>query len=567
MDVDNTDEDVSNMSSATATTTSGEDKRAAGSNLPRPGALHAGCEHDKPNLLLKFNDVSLHRDVFALLRHGTLRMGSMNPADKKKVALLWRSFVQPMMGFSPDVLDDHYAISIANAKPHKKEPVNRGGLAIGKRVKTAYGDGVVQGGRASRMGALIEVMLPFGRAFMHIDGVTPLEGTEKDDDDEASMDVDGGSSSEGPEGDSMTISSDELAKAQKMAGKASSRPKRRSFYGSNSWYFFVRLYHILYDRIGKAKQLCSEQRRSSRNFVLHPIEQIKSGEWRTEHSGNSAADYSMFLTSVCNLLDGTIGTTRYEEILQESMGSGSFLLFTVDKVVQSALKQLHTLACNEKCAPQIDLSLSQGIKASYDSNEAHRMAASQLLEEQEEDCYRVDIQDGTPANEGESSASGDLYPELQKEKEKAGLPPKLPDDLGPKHGWREAPQVMVWYKPFAAERRPKSKEKKDDSSAEKSSANNGTGRNHSSEKVGGNGGGEGDEALLKFGSKPTGASKDSSSSSSTSMDVDAAEADRKKVHEKREEPKPAPTSRRPRRGAAVQAAAPGILRHMLRLRA
>eukprot|EP00501_MAST-03F_sp_TOSAG23-6_P000098 GSMAST32.ASY1.ANO1.100.1 assembled CDS len=444
----------------------------------------ASASASGPHFSVKLPDFSVHRDVYALLRHGTLKMGSLPVEGKKKVAELWRTFVQPLLGFPIKMIDDKFALSISRAKPKKTERVNSGDFVLGNDINTSFGEGKVSGGQ--------------------------------------------------------------LKAAWKIGNVQ--KPHRRSVYGNSTLYLFVRLYYVLYDRISKAKQLCSEQRKNSRNFVLHPIEEVKSEKWLLEHKKNSYSDYTSFLTSVCNLLDGTIGTTEFEGTLKNTMGSGSFVLFTVDKLIQSTLKQLHSLATGEKQSNEIELARSEGITSPYNSNESYRAAASRLLENQEEDAYRLDITDGVAAKEGEESVEGDVYPLLQKQKLKAGLPQPLPDEFGPKYGWREPPTISFWYKPFTTGRQPKPKEKKDSDTGTgtgtEKEKDNATRTSSDLDKDETTNVSSSESALLKFGSSPT-------KNSATSMDVDESKEVEKDT--KSEKPERTGPTRRPRRGAAVQA--------------
>eukprot|EP00941_MAST-03F_sp_MAST-3F-sp1_P000344 g344.t1 len=492
MDVDNTDEEVN--SNTDGESSNAKVIAAVAVNNKEETLVNDGSicsEHEKPHICLKFSDVSLHRDLYALLRHGTLKSGSLDRDAKKRVAILWRSFLQPMLGIPKEVIDDEYAIAIGSAKSLEKKKINVGGLAIGKTVETPYGSGTVKGGRWTDISnGIIEVELCFGVAYMNKKNVREEDCGDAMDVENSGDDTFVASASDASEtDDAMTLSEKEEREA--WAKNQENFAQRRSFYCGSTLYLFARMYHVLYDRVLKAKQLCSEQRRSSRNFVLHPVEELQSSAWQAKHEHSSSTDYSAFLSLTCNLLDGTIGTTRFEELLQESMGTGSFLLFTIDKVVQAVLKQLHTLANNAKVIDRINLCLSECMILQHDDNETYRIKAEALLEQQEEDSYRVDVCDGIPAKEGEKRVDDDA--ELIKQKVKAGLPPPLPDTMGPKFGWKEVPSLMMWYKPFVSNRRPKTKVKKVTKSNDEEEKATTTTREEKKEKE--------EKALLTFGSK------------------------------------------------------------------
>ncbi|KAL3196074.1 hypothetical protein MRX96_015619 [Rhipicephalus microplus] len=59
--------------------------------------------------------------------------------------------------------------------------------------------------------------------------------------------------------------------------------------------------------------------------------------------------YPVFLDMVKSLLDGNMDSTQYEDTLREMFGIHAYTVFTLDKVVQNAVRQLQHIVCDEAC--------------------------------------------------------------------------------------------------------------------------------------------------------------------------------------------------------------------------
>lgn len=59
--------------------------------------------------------------------------------------------------------------------------------------------------------------------------------------------------------------------------------------------------------------------------------------------------YPVFLDLVKSLLDGNVEGTQYEDTLREMFGIHAYTVFTLDKVVQNAVRQLQHVVCDEAC--------------------------------------------------------------------------------------------------------------------------------------------------------------------------------------------------------------------------
>ena len=82
----------------------------------------------------------------------------------------------------------------------------------------------------------------------------------------------------------------------------------------------------------------------------HPLSYMDAvDDEATMVSGNTKAygGYFSYLSQLDSLLDGSIDSARYEETCRELLGNKSYMLFTMDKVVQQCLKTLQQMANEE----------------------------------------------------------------------------------------------------------------------------------------------------------------------------------------------------------------------------
>ncbi|XP_052172733.1 paired amphipathic helix protein Sin3-like 3 isoform X2 [Diospyros lotus] len=109
------------------------------------------------------------------------------------------------------------------------------------------------------------------------------------------------------------------------------KEESRIFYGSDSFYVLLRLHQILYERIQSARVNSSSAEK----------------KWRSSNSANTTDLYARFMTSLYNLLDGSSDNTKFEDDCRAIIGTQSYVLFTLDKLIYKLVKQLQTIATDE----------------------------------------------------------------------------------------------------------------------------------------------------------------------------------------------------------------------------
>ncbi|XP_010543964.1 PREDICTED: paired amphipathic helix protein Sin3-like 5 isoform X2 [Tarenaya hassleriana] len=110
--------------------------------------------------------------------------------------------------------------------------------------------------------------------------------------------------------------------------ESNSRSDSQLFYANDSFYVLFRLHQMLYERIQSAK-VHSEKK------------------WKAPDNTTPSDAYSRFMDALYSLLDGSSDNTKFEDECRTIIGSQSYVLFTLDKLVQKFVKHLHAVATDE----------------------------------------------------------------------------------------------------------------------------------------------------------------------------------------------------------------------------
>ncbi|KAF3521869.1 hypothetical protein F2Q69_00051267 [Brassica cretica] len=153
----------------------------------------------------------------------------------------------------------------------------------------------------------------------------------------------------------------------------------RVFYGNDSCYVLFRLHQILYDRILSAKinSSCPERM------------------WKTSNSANPADSYSRFMNALYNLLDGTSDNPKFEDDCRAIIGTQSYVLFTLDKLIYKLIKHLQAVAADEMDNKLHQLYLYEKSRKPEKYLDAVYYDNARVLLP-DEDIYRIECELSTP---------------------------------------------------------------------------------------------------------------------------------------------------------------------------
>lgn len=177
------------------------------------------------------------------------------------------------------------------------------------------------------------------------------------------------------------------------------------FMANNNWYIFLRLHAILCERLAKIYERTialakeeAEMRKTRKESTavalrLKPKPQIEVENY-----------YTAFLEIVKNLLDGNMEPNAYEDTLREMFGIHAYIAFTLDKVVQYAVRQLQhcvtertAIACTKLFHKEQKKGATGGACATAHRRIHVEMAYQRAAEKavQDENCFKIFIYKNT----------------------------------------------------------------------------------------------------------------------------------------------------------------------------
>ncbi|KAK6620163.1 hypothetical protein RUM44_006564 [Polyplax serrata] len=359
-----------------------------------------------PHLILQYKDKSILDDAANLLIHHVKRLSGIQKDDKHKMKLILRHFIpdlfhhtrQDLSDDEKDSFDDKDEMDVdapvQNDKSSDQISTNnnekKSSIIIGRGEEKIKSNLTVCNGG------------PVAKSDM---GPNPgLLTMKKEPDDQT--DVQNGTSLHPDECYSL-------------------------FMANNNWYLFLRLHHILCDRLTKMYERACILSEEEAKYKLDRKESTSLALRLKPRSEIEVEDYyPAFLEMIKNVLDGNMDSNAYEDTLREMFGIHAYIAFTMDKVVTYAVRQLQHIVCDE--APQECLDIfHQELKrggAGGSCSTAHQrihaeMAYQKRLEQilADENCFKIfvykieckitfelldnDLEEPEPANESEKWAN------------------------------------------------------------------------------------------------------------------------------------------------------------------
>lgn len=117
---------------------------------------------------------------------------------------------------------------------------------------------------------------------------------------------------------------------------------------NNTWYTILRLHQMLCERLLKMYKLAmkmakfdARDKKYRREGTAEALRLKKAGLTDVEEY------YPTFLEMVKNLLDGQLDPNGYEDTLRETFGVNAYVSFTMDKLIQNIVRQLHNLVTDD----------------------------------------------------------------------------------------------------------------------------------------------------------------------------------------------------------------------------
>ncbi|KAK4050893.1 hypothetical protein OIO90_004869 [Microbotryomycetes sp. JL221] len=138
-------------------------------------------------------------------------------------------------------------------------------------------------------------------------------------------------------------------------------PERRlNFFANSTFYCLIRLLHTIYYRLAMFKELMTELSKAEKKRErLSPlaVELGLANPVSVIDEGDNAAEqyYEHMLDMTEKLFDGDIDQQTYEEQLRYMAGIKAYPLYTIDKLVHTVIKHVHTINSDSRCQDLVSL--------------------------------------------------------------------------------------------------------------------------------------------------------------------------------------------------------------------
>lgn len=309
-----------------------------------------------PHQEFKYHDSDVHEDIHNLMKYYIPQ--NSTPEQFNKVMKIWTTFVEPMLNVPPRPQSINGSQEVAKTAKRQSE---------GKDVNTTIGNHKVdkEEGELSPNGDFEEDNFAAfketktkvrcqnrfheddeGEESAHRsscdsengDGsgsetADVADGSPKDHDDKDESEGEG--EGEGDEHETLLPFSELFLDTVKPLTKYVPEVSRndtndpRVFYGSDSFYVFFRLHQTLYLRLEEAK------------------EKSANDKWRGSSDTTPNDSYARFLDLLYSFLGGAIDSAKYEDECRTVLGTWSFPVFTLDKLIYKLSKQLLAIVGDE----------------------------------------------------------------------------------------------------------------------------------------------------------------------------------------------------------------------------
>ncbi|KAL8518882.1 hypothetical protein ACS0TY_010010 [Phlomoides rotata] len=407
---------------------------------------------DKVHIEVEYPDPDVHEDIFQLLKFSCAEI--CTPEQSDQVLKTWSTFIEPMLGIpsrSPSAEDNGYAVTNKGIKKILNNVGNENSIcsdeaAGGKSINDGNASATLKGNDQASSGCGTKLMpsqesqdgnianlasLSFGAVPEEVKAQKSNEETEGGGKaereegelspprnleennfsasanaeemriDKAGVETDANADDEGGQGslesenasgngnvsetesangedegahdaDSLLLTVKPLNVKVPMALQDEER-NSQVFYGNDSFYLLFVLHKMLYERLQKAKLDSSPAKRGT---ILN--------------DANPTDSYARFKDLLYSWLNGSIDNQKYQDDCRAIIGSQSFVLLTLNKLIHKLVKQTQTIVTQKVDTELLQLSDYERSRSSKTFTDAiYRANARFLL--QRDNMYRIEF--------------------------------------------------------------------------------------------------------------------------------------------------------------------------------
>ncbi|XP_076902089.1 paired amphipathic helix protein Sin3-like 4 isoform X2 [Bidens hawaiensis] len=289
-------------------------------------------QNNIPHQEFKYSDLDIHEDLYQVMKYAIAQTSS--PEQITKAVKIWTTFVEPMLGVPP-------------RSSHQTAAKSANRIITG--VHLANG-GVKENGFAFENGD------DSGSESGDEEGLSPDDNHDNNgESDDVAYAV----------GDDVYPVEDLLDRAKPVmlhvSAEVDNKRKSRVFYGNDDFYVFFRLHQILYSRLEEAKEKSLVER------------------WRGSNDTTPNDSYARFLDLLYSFLDGAIDSAKYEDECRAVLGTWSFPVFTLDKLIDKLTKLLLAITMDEVNNKLLELYAYESLRKNGFVDELYNANASVIV--------------------------------------------------------------------------------------------------------------------------------------------------------------------------------------------
>eukprot|EP00775_Hariotina_reticulata_P006274 gene6274-6513_t len=168
--------------------------------------------------------------------------------------------------------------------------------------------------------------------------------------------------------------------------------KQHILYGNDNYYFFFRLHRHVYDRLAAAQRCAREKNQPQFRQTGDEHRHQPDPQADAARAEEAARLHREFMSMLRRVLDGHMDSSSFEDQCRALLGTNSYVLFTLDKLIQKFIKHMASMVQDEQTMRLIDLHKYESARRLPISDEVYKANANLLLHD--EPSYRFAFAEG-----------------------------------------------------------------------------------------------------------------------------------------------------------------------------
>mmetsp|Transcript_41164 Transcript_41164/g.63431 ORF Transcript_41164/g.63431 Transcript_41164/m.63431 type:complete len:860 (-) Transcript_41164:67-2646(-) len=214
------------------------------------------------------------------------------------------------------------------------------------------------------------------------------------------------------------------------------------FFGNNSFYVFFRFYQMLHERLVEAKKM-AEESFTKAPAPVNDTKQLMCAKLVTKSKRifkDTSEKYQFFLEDMLRpVIEGELDPVKYEDLCRELFGISSYVLFTMDRLLQVLVKQILSIFLEDTSSKLFSLHSFEAARSNGFLESIYHTNALNITGE--ERCFKFNylLPDGTFTIQVLDSTTGIV--DLPKEKFSKPTPTDC-NDVQPEQTEPDAPHSV-----------------------------------------------------------------------------------------------------------------------------